>query len=146
MNLDSEVILNTYELADLINQSNEVTTYLKYKQEIDTDEEIRKLKNELAKAKQVYEETERFGQYHPDFNEVKLKVDDVLNKINQHELIKSYKKAENDLAQLLYSVSSTLAGSISSSIKVPRDNNVLDDPFCTTGSCNTCGIKDMCAI
>lgn len=146
MNLDAEVIINTYELADLINQSNEVAVYLKYKQEIETDEEIRKLKGELAKVKQLYEETERFGKYHPDFNEAKVKVDEVLNKINQHQLIKSYKQAEDKLNQLLYSISSTLAGSISSSIKVPRDNNVLDDPFCTTGSCNTCGIKDKCAI
>lgn len=146
MNLDSEVILNTYELADLINQSNEVATYIKYKQEIETDEQIRKLRNELAKAKQLYEETERFGQYHPDFDKAKIKVDEVLSKINHHQLIKSYKKAENELNQLLYSVSSTLAGSISASIKVPRDNNLLDDPFCTTGSCNTCGIKDNCAI
>jgi len=146
MNLDTEVILNTYELAELINQSDEVAKYLEYKQEIATNQEISILRSELAKTKQLYEETERFGKYHPDFNEAKLKVDEILSKINQNGLIKSFKQAEEDLNQLLFTISSTLAGTISPSIKVPRDNNVLDDPFCTTGSCNTCGIKDKCAI
>lgn len=146
MNIDSEILLQTYNLADMLNQSQAAIDYLKYKSLVEEDVEVKRLKKNLRDAKLLYEETERFGKFHPDYNEAKIKIDKVLAEINSHELIKQFKRAEEELNQLFYSVSNTLAGSISKSIKVPRNDNLLDEPFCSTGSCTSCGLKGSCLI
>lgn len=146
MNLDTEVIMSTYDLADMINQSEEVIEYLKNKKELEENPEVIKLKKQLSDARDFYEEAQRFGHFHPNFHEAKEKVDKVLAEINKNEIVKKYKKSEDNLNELLFLVSNTLASTVSPSIKVPRADNLMDDPFCTTGSCNTCGIKGSCAI
>ena len=146
MSFDNEIIFQTYDLTEMINNSEEVIEYLKYKKEVENNQEVTNLRKKLRQAKELFEETQRFGNFHPNYNEAKEMVDKVLAEINSNELIKKYKKAEDEINSLLYMVANILSESVSPSIKVPRSNNLLDDPFCTTGNCNTCGIKGSCAI
>ena len=148
MYIDSEVLIETYELVDLIIQSEAMENYLSYKEALNQDAEVQELKKQLAKAKVAYEEVNRFGQYHPDYHQAKEKVDQILSDLDRNETIKKYKEAERALDKLLYQVAETLAHSISPSILVPRNDSLMKDDSlsCTTGGCGTCSLGNSCAI
>lgn len=146
MNLDSEIILNAYELADMIKESYEVEQYLQDKQTIEKDPEIIQLKKKLKQKKELYEETQRFGNYHPSFYETRDNVKKTLEDINKNPKVKKFREAEDKLNQLLYDISGKLAESISKSIMVVKDDNIIKEDYCLTGNCTACGLKGNCAI
>ncbi|GBF12555.1 YlbF family regulator [Tepidibacillus sp. HK-1] len=146
MNLDTDVILQTYDLADMINRSKEVMEYLQYKQALEKDPEVIALKKKLQKEKESFAEVQRFGRFHPSYHEVKQRIDQVLTELDQLETVKQFKKAEENLDQLFYLISRTIAHSISKSIKVPRNGDALLGGSCSTGSCSSCGLSGVCAI
>lgn len=146
MNLDSEVLLQTYDLADMIIASEETMEYLKYKQALDKDPKVIELKKKLGKEKEEFEEAERFGQFHPDYNKIMGKVKQTIKDIEEIEVVRKYLKAEEKLDDLLYSVSKILATAISDSIKIPKNEVLPEGEACVTGGCNTCGIQESCSI
>lgn len=146
MNIDSEILLQTYDLLDMINNSDELMTYFKYKGLVDEDEELKNLRKELRKANELYEETQRFGHFHPNYDDAKERIDKILIEINKNPNYNHYKKAEDELNDLFYLISNTLASSISTSIKVPKYNDLITGDSCSTGNCSSCGIKGSCSI
>ncbi len=146
MNLDSEIILQTYDLAEMINSSKEVAEYLKYKKLLDNESEVLKLRRQLQKDKELYEETKRFGKFHPDYNQAQQRIDKTLEEINANQIIKKYKKAEEEVNRLLYEISKGLSESVSQSIIVQGNDDLLSEAICSTGTCSSCGLKGSCAI
>lgn len=123
----SEILLDAYHLADQINESDEVKHYLRLQQELQQSHEAKKLIEQFQKAKELYEETQRFGIFHPDYQEAKEKVKNTYEKLQTHPLIGSFLEAEDRLDQLLYQVSVTIAHAVSKSIKVPTNGIKLVD-------------------
>lgn len=145
MYVDTEILLQIYDLAEMINQSEEAAEYIKNKEVVEKDLQIAQLKEELTKEKKQFEEVKRFGQYHPDYQEIKSKLDQTLLTIEQNENIQKFKKAENRLDDLLYQVTHILGQSISKSIKIGR-NDAEEENGCAIGSCNTCSLSGSCII
>ncbi len=146
--LDSDVMMETYDLVDMILQSEEMQDYLRYKEAVNQDFQIKELKKRLAKAKELYDETTRFGEYHPDFLRAKEMVDQVLGELDKNLLIQKYKQSEQAVEELLYLVSETLAHAVSTTILVPKSESLIKNEglACTSGACNTCGLGGSCAI
>ncbi len=119
----TELLLETYKLADRIKESEEVNRYLKLKQEVQEDPEAQRLIREFQRKKELFEESQRFGHFHPDYHRAKNEAKEFLAEMRKHPKIGAYLELEEKLDRLLGEVSRTLAHSVSDSIKVP-----INDP------------------
>ena len=67
--LDTVAILQkACEIGDMINASRELHEYLRWKEEVENDDEIQRLIKQFDRAKQKFKECERFGHFHPDYH------------------------------------------------------------------------------
>ncbi|MCF6094215.1 YlbF family regulator [Microaerobacter geothermalis] len=136
MSLDmSTVILEAYHLADLIKSSEEVGNYLYWKKQMDEHEEAQQMIAQFNRLKEKYEEVERFGKYHPDYGRVQQEVYEMRRKLHSIDVVRHFKEAEDALDELLFTVSSTIAHSVSKEIKVPSNNPL----YAYGGGCGTGG-------
>lgn len=136
------LLMQAYEVGDMINSSAEVADYIHWKNAVERDSEIQKAVAAFAKAKQSFEECERFGHYHPDYHAALEVVNKAQDALDGFEAVRRFKEAEARLDDLLYSVSKTIAHSVSETIKVPS-NNPLPTIGCgsggCSGGCSSCG-------
>jgi cell fate (sporulation/competence/biofilm development) regulator YlbF (YheA/YmcA/DUF963 family) len=104
---------------------------------MEQDPEAKTFIRELAKTKELFEETQRFGHYHPNYHEALAKVREAEHKLKQIESVARFAEAEERLDDLLYVVSETIARSVSDSIKVPSNKLEPSGHGCASGgSCN----------
>lgn len=115
----SELLLETYRLADRINDSKEVQQYLELKKKIAEDPQAQRLIKDFQKKKELFEDCQRFGHFHPDYHQAKKEAEQFRVSIQDHPLIGEYLEVEERLDRLLAEVSRKIAGSVSDSIKVP---------------------------
>ncbi|GIO38699.1 regulator [Paenibacillus antibioticophila] len=133
----AELLMNAYELGDMINNSTAVSDYLYWKQRVEADRDIQALVRKLDAQKVLFEETQRFGHFHPNYHEAKDKVTEVERELEQFEAVRRFKAAEKELDDILHQMSETIAYAVSESIKVPSN-----DPNVKTGGCGgggSCG-------
>ncbi|MEX2460915.1 MAG: YlbF family regulator [Paenibacillaceae bacterium] len=132
------ILLQAYELGDWINDSTEVAEYLQSKFEMEHDTGVKEIICSFAAKKQLFEECERFGHFHPDYNSAMAQVQAVQQQMEQNQVWSRFHLAEQRLDDLLYTVSKTIAHSVSMTIKVP--SNVMQaDNGCSSGGCSTGG-------
>lgn len=138
----THLLMQAYEVGDMINSSTEVADYTQWKKTVESDSEIQKAVAAFAKAKQSFEECERFGHFHPDYHAALAVVNKAQERLDAFEAVRRFKEAEARLDDLLFSVSETIAHSVSESIKVPS-NNPLPTNGCgsggCSGGCSSCG-------
>jgi cell fate (sporulation/competence/biofilm development) regulator YlbF (YheA/YmcA/DUF963 family) len=134
----AEVLTYAYELGDMINQSAEVSDYLYWKGQVDTSPEIQAMVKKLQGKKELFEETQRFGHFHPNYHSAKDEVAAVEAELEQFEAVVRFKAAEKALDDILLSMSETIAYSVSSTIKVPS-NNPAPKGGCGSGGSCSCG-------
>jgi len=133
----AEVLTYAYELGDLINQSVDVSDYLYWKRQVDTHEGIQTLVKKLSTKKELFDETERFGHFHPDYHAAQDAVHVVELELESYEEVRNFKWAEKKLDDLLHQMSETIAFSVSDSIKVP--SNDPQPKGCGSGGKCSCG-------
>jgi cell fate (sporulation/competence/biofilm development) regulator YlbF (YheA/YmcA/DUF963 family) len=135
------ILMQAYEVGDLINRSQEAADYLYWKQVLEQDEAAQQGIRELAKLKDLFEETQRFGHYHPNYHEALDKVKAAESKLAELESVARFKEAEERLDELLYTVSETIAHAVSDTIKVPSNQLLPIEGGCSHGgSCSgKCG-------
>lgn len=130
---------NAYELGDMINGSAEVAEYMFWKQKVEQHAEVQRLVKELDKKKELFEETQRFGHFHPNYHEAMDAVKAVEAQLDQFEEVKQFKQLEQRLDEMLYDISKLIAHAVSESIKVPsNDPNPVGGGCGSGGSCS-CG-------
>lgn len=134
----AEVLTYAYELGDMINQSAEVADYLYWKARVDANAEIQGLIRKLQAKKDLFEETQRFGHFHPNYHAAKDEVAAVEAELEQYEEVARFKQAERTLDDMLHSMSETIAFAVSDSIKVPG-NDPLPKGGCGSGGKCSCG-------
>jgi cell fate (sporulation/competence/biofilm development) regulator YlbF (YheA/YmcA/DUF963 family) len=130
----AQVLLHAYEVGDMINNSAEVADYLYWKDAIGRAADVQAAVAEFVKAKEVFEDCQRFGHYHPDYHAALEAVNRAQERLDSFEAVRRYKEAEARLDDLLYRVSETIARAVSDTIKVPS-NNPLPTKGCG-GNCN----------
>jgi len=138
-----ELIMESHELSQMINQSNEVEAYLTAKKRMEEDTQAQELLALFEKKKEAYEDVQRFGKYHPDFDKISTEVRQLKRSLEMLDTVQAFKRAEDALDNLLYQVSRTIADSVSHTIKVPSNNPFLETKAggCGTGGSCGCSIK-----
>jgi cell fate (sporulation/competence/biofilm development) regulator YlbF (YheA/YmcA/DUF963 family) len=135
----AELLSQAYEVGDMINASAEVADYAYWKRQVESDAEVQSALRRFAKLKEKFEETERFGHFHPNYHEALDAVKLVEEQMEQIEAVRRFKEAEAKLDDLLYSVSETIAFSVSETIKVPSNNPLPTKAGCGSGGSCSCG-------
>lgn len=135
----SQVMLMAYELGDMINHSREAAEYLHWKKVVESSADIQEVVRLLARKKEAFADCERFGHFHPDYHRALDEVKEVEQQLDQFEAVRQYKKAEQELDDLLYEMSRTIAHAVSESIKVPSNNPLPVQGGCGSGGPCRCG-------
>ena len=96
----------------------------------------------FQRLKDHYEDVQRFGKYHPDYNTIMKQIRTEKRALDLNEEVAALKLAENDYQDLLDEISFIIGRSVSESVKIPASN-----PFFASGSsCGTgCGTGGGCS-
>ncbi len=135
------VLMKAYHLGDMINGSAEIADYLYWKDFLDQDPEVKDLVAKLERKKELFDECQRFGHFHPDYHRALDEVKEIELQLEKIESVAQFKAAETRLDELLYEISTTIAYAVSDTIKVPSNNPLPSEGGCSTGgSCSgSCG-------
>lgn len=124
-------------LSKVILNSEIVMEYKEAHENLYSNKHAVQLIDAFNKEKEKYEEVERFGRYHPDYNAVMSSVRAAKREMDLNELVAQFKKKERNLQSLLDEISLLIAESVSSTIMVPNADQNLS--ACSTGGCSTGG-------
>ncbi|ELK45024.1 YlbF family regulator [Halobacillus sp. BAB-2008] len=143
-------MLATMEIVDILDRSESIGRmvmnsdtmqhYQEAKSALANDKEAQKLIRRFADMKEHYEDVQRFGRYHPDYNSIMKEVRLVKREMDMHESVAQFKKAEREIQKLLDEISESVAFSVSEQIKVPKNGAALTDSGCSGG----CGSGGSC--
>lgn len=133
-----DIIDETDELAEMIVTSDVLLEYRFAHQQVYGDSELVKQIQSFSELKESYEEVQRFGRYHPDYNRVMKSIRLDKRALDMNEKVAALRLAENDVQYLLDEISAGVAHSVSQSVKLPSDNTFVTEDECG-GSCGTGG-------
>ncbi len=139
-----EILDKAQSLSSMILHSEIAEEYRSCLYTLQNDKEAQKLIAEFQILKEKYEEVQRFGKYHPDFRTVSKETRELKRKLDLHETIADFKKAEDNIQKVLDEISVLLGGAVSTHIKVPTGNPYFDSISSCGGGCGSggaCGCK-----
>ena len=127
-------------LTGMILSSEQAMRYKEAYFAVYTDDLLSRQIASFTRLKEQYEDVQRFGKYHPDYQHVMKSIRVQKRALDMNERVAALKIAENELQDLLDEVSLLIGKTVSESVKVPVSN-----PFfaaassCSTGGCGTGG-------
>lgn len=130
----SAVLLRAYDLGDLILASQEAARYWASREKLSADREAQELIGKLGRQKELFEECQRFGHFHPEYHRAMEAVKQVQEELDSLPSVQAFKAAEKLLDDLLYEISAIIAGAVSETVKVPSN-----DPLPRQGGCSSGG-------
>lgn len=133
-----EILDKVDDVIYKIIHSEVMDEYIRASNHLENDREAQQLINQFNDVKELYEDVERFGRYHPDYSDIMRKVRSTKRKMDLNETVATFKKAERNIQSFLDEISETIAHSVSDKIIVPKDN-LLSDNLCATGGCGSGG-------
>lgn len=143
--LESILILDeAEELANYILQSEVADHYRKSLYNLKQDHIAQQIIAKFMKVRELYEDVQRFGKYHPDYRKISSEIRQVKRELDLQESVVAFKKAENDVQALLDEISVALGQAVSEHIKVPTGNPFFDSLSSCGGGCGSgggCGCK-----
>lgn len=134
-----EILDETDSLAEMIKKSDIMDSYQKAQEALNHNEEAQNLIKRFIHIKDHYDDVQRFGRYHPDYNQIMKDVRSEKRKMDMNEYVAAFKVAERELQRFLDEISEIVAQSVSENIIVPKDGLALTDGGCASGSCGTGG-------
>lgn len=129
----------TDELGQMVLHSDIMEDYHQKKLTLEQDEEAQRLIKAFLNIKDHYDDIQRFGKYHPDYQSIMKDVRQTKRAMDMHDTVAEFKIAERNLQNLLDEISEYIAGSVSLEIKVPKEGAALSDSGCGCGSGGSCG-------
>lgn len=123
--MDSVLILKTYEVVDEIKQSKTYQRLIELNQIINSNQEIILLLQSFDSIKEKYQETSKYGKYHPDLKKVQLELASKKEEVYSHPIIIEFKQLEKDLQKTLDHISSEIAQAVSPKIKHPNEIGLI---------------------
>lgn len=135
------IIDNAEELAEIMLSSEIVASYRKAHADVYSDAELAKSIQSFVEMKERYEEVQRFGRYHPDYNIVMKSIRVQKRELDLNEQVAALRVAENDVQHLFDEVGSIIARSVSDAVKVPTGSAYFTSSSCSGG----CGSGGSCS-
>ncbi|MFP7296012.1 YlbF family regulator [Neobacillus niacini] len=136
-----ELLEHAEQLAQMVLESDIVEQYQICLYKMQTNKETQEKINRFVNLKDLYEEVQRFGKYHPDYKRVMSQIREYKREMDLDPHVAEFKLAENDLQGLLDEISMQVGGAVSKHIKVPTGN-----PFFQTDSHSAgCGGGGSCS-
>lgn len=133
-----DILDQTDQLTEMILESEVMKEYQRTYKTLQNDEEAQLLIKKFNDIKEHYEDVQRFGRYHPDYNEIMKNVRSSKRKMDMNQSVARFKVAERQLQRFLDEISEYIANSVSEHIIVPKDGIALDSG-CSTGGCGSGG-------
>jgi cell fate (sporulation/competence/biofilm development) regulator YlbF (YheA/YmcA/DUF963 family) len=121
-----ELIESAEQLAKMVLESEIAEQYRFFLYKLQNNKESQRKINRFVSLKELYEEVQRFGKYHPDYKRVMIQIRESKREMDLDPCVADFKLAENDLQQLLDEISILVAGAVSPHIKVPTGNPFFD--------------------
>lgn len=137
-----ELLDQTEELSKMILQSDIVENYLQCLTKLRANDNAQRKIRDFVKAKELYEEVQRFGKYHPNYKESMSQIRMLKREVDLDEDVANFKLAENDLQSLLDEISKLIGSAVSPHIKVPTGNPFFDSM--SSGCSGGCGSGGSC--
>ncbi|OIK14062.1 regulator [Bacillus sp. MUM 116] len=136
-----ELLDSADELAKMILESDVVEQYQISLYKLQHNRESQRKIKRFVSVKDLYEDVQRFGKYHPDYKKIMTEVRECKREMDLDPLVADFKLAENDLQTLLDKVSILIGGAVSEHIKVPTGNPFFDTGHSCSGGCGSgsCG-------
>ncbi|WP_227395632.1 YlbF family regulator [Jeotgalibacillus aurantiacus] len=128
------------ELAEMILKSEEAAHYFHCYQALKSSRESMDKIYKFNSLKELYEEVQRFGRYHPDYSRVMKEIRETKRDMDMDDHVATFRVAENQLQQLLDEVSTIIGKSVSESVKIPTGNAFFD-----SGCSGGCGSGGGCS-
>jgi cell fate (sporulation/competence/biofilm development) regulator YlbF (YheA/YmcA/DUF963 family) len=132
-----ELLEHAEDLAQMVLKSDIAEQYQICLYKMQNNKETQLKINRFSSLKELYEEVQRFGKYHPDYKRVMMQIREAKREMDMDPMVAEFKLAENDLQTLLDEISKYVGGAVSQHIKVPSGN-----PFFETG--HSCGTGGSC--
>lgn len=133
-----EILDHSETIGKMVLESDVMEAYRESKWELEQDQEAQKLIKAFNNIKEHYEDIQRFGRYHPDYNEIMKNVRLRKREMDLHEKVAAFKRAERELQKLLDEISEYIAYSVSDEIKVPKDGALFTEKGCGHGGACGC--------
>ncbi|KEZ49965.1 MULTISPECIES: YlbF family regulator [Metabacillus] len=143
--MESVQLLDEAELLGALVVQSEIAE--DYRRTLDTlrkDKSAQKVIARFVEIKNLYEDVQRFGKYHPQYKEITKAMRDAKRELDLHDAVSAFKKAEKELQNLLDEISVELGTAVSQNIKVPTGNPFFDSGSSCGGGCGSggsCGCK-----
>lgn len=138
------VLDHSEKIGEMILRSDVMKEYIDARDALDRDETAQSLIKAFNDIKIHYDDLQRFGRYHPDYNEMMRKIRATKRDMDLNEKVARFKVCERKLQSFLDDISEIIARSVSENIKVPRDGAALTDVGCSGSGCGsggTCSCK-----
>ena len=127
------------ELSKMILQSEQAEQYRQAYHAVYDNKDLADEIIAFARLKELYEEVQRFGKYHPDYKEVMKRIRVDKRKLDLNEQVAGLRLAENELQDLIDQVSFIIGRSVSEAVKIPSSNPFFSSDSSCGGSCGTGG-------
>ncbi|QQZ08061.1 YlbF family regulator [Heyndrickxia vini] len=134
-----QIITEAEDLAKMILQSEAADEYRKSYIKLYNDSQSQEKIKEFNKMKDLYEDVQRFGRYHPDYKSINIRTRQAKREMDMDENVARFRKAENALQDILDHVSVIVGKSVSQHIKVPTGNPFFAENSSCSGGCGSGG-------
>lgn len=134
-----ELLAETEQLARMILESEAAENYRICFRRLRENRESQRKIQAFVKIKELYEEVQRFGKYHPNYKSVMGSIRELKRDVDLDEHVAAFKRAENDLQEILDHVSLIIGRSVSEHIKVPTGSPFFDSGSSCGGGCGSGG-------
>ncbi|MEL3972298.1 YlbF family regulator [Rossellomorea oryzaecorticis] len=133
-----EILDSADELSQWILNSDVAENYRKSLYKLRNNNDTQTKIQKFTRMKEHYEEVQRFGRYHPDYKTVMKEIRELKRDMDMDENVAEFRRAENELQDLLDRVSLIIGHSVSENVKVPTGNPFFSGSSCG-GGCGTGG-------
>ncbi|MFS0645059.1 YlbF family regulator [Siminovitchia sp. 179-K 8D1 HS] len=134
-----EIIEKAEMLGKMINATDIAEKYRFYYHKLHQDKTTKEKIEAFVKMKEIYEEVQRFGRFHPDYKQIMKKVRELKRDMDLDENVANFRKAENEIQSILDEISMLIGKAVSANIKVATGNPFFEAGSACGGGCGTGG-------
>ncbi|WP_066066442.1 YlbF family regulator [Neobacillus soli] len=134
-----ELLEHAEELAKMVLESDIAEQYQICLYKLQNNREAQRKINRFVSLKELYDEAQRFGKYHPDYKRVMTQIREYKREMDLDPLVAEFKLVENDLQDLLDAISIIVGGAVSEHIKVPTGNQFFETKSSHGAGCGSGG-------